>query len=58
MDRTLLFIAAAGMVSKLGIHAWYSWCIATLVMLATGVQAQDARRLQDSSGLALEGVNV
>ena len=58
MDRTLLFIIAAGTVCKLGIHAWYSWCIAMLVMLAIGVQAQDASRLQDNSSLPSAGVNV
>ena len=45
MDQTLLFITVAGTMCKLGIHAWYSWCVAIPVMLATGVQAQDASML-------------
>ena len=43
---------------ELGIHAWYSWCVATRVILATGVQAQDANMLQDNSGLPLEGLSI
>ena len=55
-DQTLPFIAAARMVGKLGIHTRYSWGIATPVMLATGVQAQNSSMLRDNSGPPWEGV--
>ena len=55
-DHTMPSIAAARMVGELGIHTQYSWGIATLVMLATGVQAQDSSMLQDNSGPPWEGV--
>ena len=55
-DQTLPFIAAARIVGELGIHTRYSWSIATLVMLSTGVQAQDSSILRDNSGPLGEGV--
>ena len=49
-DQALPSIAATRMECKLVIHTWYSWGIATQVMLATGVQVQDASMLRDNSG--------
>ena len=42
----------------MGHQDWYSWCVAKLVMLATGAQAQDTSRLRESSGLTAEKVVV
>ena len=49
-DQTLPFISAARMVGERGIHTRYSLGIATPVILATGVQAQDSSMLRDNSG--------
>ena len=57
-DQSLLFLTVAGTLCQMGNQDWYSWCVATLVMLATGAQAQDTSRLWDSSGLTAEKVVV
>ena len=40
-ERSLLFLTAAGAVCQIGDHEWYSMCVLTLAMLASGVQATE-----------------
>ena len=58
MDQTLLLIPVTVAAYRLGIHAWNSWCVAMLVILATGVQTLNANILQDSNGLPVRGINL
>ena len=58
MDQTLLLIPVTMVAYRLGIHAWNSWYVAILVILATGVQAQEANLSQNRDGQLLRGINV
>ena len=51
MDQVLLLIPATIGAYRLGIYTWNRWYVAILVILATGVQAQEVNLLQNSDDL-------
>ena len=42
MERNLLFMIASGVVCQAVSHTGYSWCVSLLMLLAMGVQGQEA----------------
>ena len=58
MDQALLLIPETMVLYGLGIHTWNRWYVAILVILATGLQAQDVNLSQNSDDLPLRGINT
>ena len=51
MDQALLLIPATMAAYRWGVHTWNRWYVAILVVLATGIQAQEVDLLQGSDSL-------
>ena len=53
LGQAMVLIPVTIVASRLGIHAWNSWCIVMIVIIVTETCAQDPSSLPSTDGLPL-----